>query len=486
MKTNEKHRLTFSKTNFLLQGSGLFSSKYEKIQLLGSGGFTKVYRVQHLMTKEAFACKELPVKKIKDKEKFKNEINIMSKCDHPNIIKLVEIYEDRMFIELIMEECFGGTLFDRLYKNMEEEGEAFSEKEAAKIFKQIMSAIYYCHKQGIAHRDLKMENVLFLYKTKDSPIKVIDFGLSEFQSLPENLLEIISGEKNMMMTGSVGTPHYISPEVIKGKYNQKCDIWSAGVILYAMLSGSFPFNGKSDKDIYKAIIKRKYDFKKDVWKNISNEAKDLINHLLCDEDKRYNAEMALNHPWIVHMAPNAAGTISKLNVKHLEDYKNICNFKKFILTYIATRLKEKEIRDLKELFNAIDTNKDGVLSLEEIKNCLIKLSPEKKINNDEILSLFKGIDTNNSQEIEYTEFISAAIENNEFLKEEKLYDVFKILDKKKKKKISKNELKKALNNEDIDEEELNQFIKKFDLNGDGEIDYVEFITNMSEIAKDIK
>ena len=178
-----------------------------------------------------------------------------------------------------MEECFGGTLFDRLYKNMEEEGEAFSEKEAAKIFKQIMSAIYYCHKQGIAHRDLKMENVLFLYKTKDSPIKVIDFGLSEFQSLPENLLEIISGEKNMMMTGYVGTPHYISPEVIKGKYNQKCDIWSAGVILYAMLSGSFPFDGKSDKDIYKAIIKRKYDFKKDVWKNISNEAKDLINHI---------------------------------------------------------------------------------------------------------------------------------------------------------------------------------------------------------------
>ena len=295
MKTNEKHRLTFSKTNFLLQGSGLFSSKYEKIQLLGSGGFAKVYRVQHLMTKEAFACKELPVKKIKDKEKFKNEINIMSKCDHPNIIKLVEIYEDRMFIELIMEECFGGTLFDRLYKNMEEEGEAFSEKEAAKIFKQIMSAIYYCHKQGIAHRDLKMENVLFLYKTKDSPIKVIDFGLSEFQSLPENLLEIISGEKNMMMTGYVGTPHYISPEVINGKYNQKCDIWSAGVILYAMLSGSFPFDGKSDKDIYKAIIKRKYDFKKDVWKNISNEAKDLINHLLCDEDKRYTAEMVLNH-----------------------------------------------------------------------------------------------------------------------------------------------------------------------------------------------
>ena len=189
----------------------------KKIQLLGSGGFAKVYLVQNLMTKEIFACKELPIKKIKDKIKFKNEINIMSECDHPNIIKLVEIYEDKLFIELIMEECFGGTLFDRLFKNLEEEGEAFSEKEAAKIFKQIMSAIYYCHKKGIAHRDLKMENILFVYKTEDSPIKIIDFGLSEFQSLPMNLLEIISGEKNMLMTGSFCTAHYLSPEILQGK-----------------------------------------------------------------------------------------------------------------------------------------------------------------------------------------------------------------------------------------------------------------------------
>ena len=486
MKTNAKHSLAFSKTNILLRGSGLFSFKYEKIQELGTGGFSKVFRVKNLMTGEIFACKELPVKKIKDKEKFNKEINIMSKCDHPNIIKLVEIYEDKRFIELIMEECYGGTLFDRLLKNMEEEGETFSEKEAAKIFKQIMSAIYYCHSQGIAHRDLKMENVLFIYNTTDSPIKVIDFGLSELQTLPENLMEILSGEKNMVMTGSVGTPHYISPEVLQGKYNQKCDLWSAGVILYAMLSGSFPFDGNTDKEIYKAILKRKYDFKKEDWKHISNEAKDLIKHLLCDEDKRYTAEMTLNHPWLVKMAPNATEAISKLNIKHLEDYKNLSKFKKLILTYIATRLKEKEIKDLKELFNAIDTNKDGILSLDEIKNCLVKLNIGKKMNNDEIIALFKEIDTDNSKKIEYTEFISAAIENIEYIKEEKLLDIFKTLDKDKNGKISKNDLKKILNDEDIDEEELTQFINKFDLNGDGEIDYDEFLANMSEINKDQK
>ena len=486
METNLKHSVIFSKSNFLLRGKGLFPFKYEKVQELGSGGFAKVYRVKNILTNEVFACKELPVKKIKDKEKFKNEINIMSKCDHPNIIKLVEIYEDKRLIELIMEECLGGSLFERLLTNMEDEGEAFSEKESAKIFKQIMSAIYYCHSQGIVHRDLKMENVLFSYKTKDSPIKIIDFGLSECKNLPDNLLEIISGEKNIVMTGSVGTPQYISPEVLQGKYNQKCDIWSAGVILYAMLSGTFPFGGKTDKDIYKAILKRKYDFKNENWKNISDEAKDLISHLLCDEDKRYTAEMTLKHPWLVKIAPNSTGTISKLNVKHLEEYKNISNFKKLIITYITTRLKEKDIKELKELFNEIDTNKDGVLSLEEFKNCLTKLSLEKKMNEDEIISLFKGIDTNYSQKIEYSEFISAAIENIQYIKEEKLLDLFKVLDKDKSGKISKNDLKKSLSNEDIDEEELSQFILKFDLNGDGEIDYDEFINNMIEINNNNK
>ena len=188
--------------------------------------------------------------------------------------------------------------------------------------------------------------------------------------------------------------------------------------------------------------------------------------------------MVLNHPWIVKMAPNAKGAISKLNLKHLENYIHVSNFKKFILTYVATRLKEKEIKELKDMFYEMDVNKDGTLTFTEIKNCLIKLNSEKNINNEEIISLFKGIDTNKSRRIEYTEFISAAIEKNEFLKEEKLLDLFKTLDKDGSGKISKSDIKKVLNNEDIDENELNQFIVKFDLNGDGEIDYDEFLKMM--------
>ena len=410
----------------------------------------------------------------------------MSKTDHPSIIKLYEIYEDSRYIDLVMEQCLGGTLLDRLLKMMEEEDEMFSEKEAAIIFKQIITAISYCHNQGICHRDLKLENVLFLTSQEDSPIKIIDFGLSQCVE-KKKLVQIITGKNfgTMNMQSPVGTPHYVSPEVIKGKYNQKCDIWSAGVILFVMLGGYFPFDGNTDNEVYKAISKKKFNFNNQEWKSISNDAKDLIKHMLCDEDKRYSAEQVLKHPWLVKMAPNRKGAVNKINIKHLENYKNNCNFKKFVLTYMATRLKEKEIQELKKMFLEIDVNKDGTLSVDEIKKCFIKLNKEQKlgINNKEIEDIFKSIDINNSKRIEYTEFITSMLEESAYCKEERLIEIFRMLDKDNSGKISKDEIKKALNDEKVREEDIKNFIKIFDLDGDGQIDYYVFVTGMSDTNK---
>ena len=177
----------------------------------------------------------------------------MSECDHPNIIKLIEIYEDKLHYELIMEELNGGSLTERLIEKVDDDGETFSEREAATIFKQIISAISYCHGKGIVHRDLKMENVIFVDTKGNLDIKIIDFGLSQYDTFKLlSLVNLISEEtaKTVNMNDIVGTPHYIAPEVLKGKYNQKCDIWSAGVILYSMLSGHFPFNGRTNKEIF--------------------------------------------------------------------------------------------------------------------------------------------------------------------------------------------------------------------------------------------
>ena len=470
-------KISINKTNFILEGSGDFNSKFLKIQELGSGAFSKVFRVENKLTKEIFACKELIKSKIKDEKKFRNEINIMSKCDHPNIAKLIEIYDDKRHYEIIMEECCGGTLTERLFKKMDDEGATFSEQEAAIIFKQIISAINYCHAQGIVHRDLKMENVLFVDREDNLDIKIIDFGLGQYSSYQlVNLMDLISGEKTVIMFESVGTPNYISPEVLKGKYNQKCDIWSAGVILYAMLSGTFPFKGKSDKDIYKSILRKKYEYPDKIWKSISKEAKDLIDHMLCSEDMRYSAEQVLNHPWFSKESLNLKHMISKSNIMELQNYKSTNDFKRFILTCLANRLKEEEIKELKETFCEMDINKDGTLTPEEVKSSLNKF-----MNENEIKKMFEEIDINNSNKIEYTEFISALIEKKEYLKEEKLLEIFKTLDKDGNGKISKNEIKNILKGQDFDENDSKQFISKFDLNGDGLIDYYEFVSNMNDL-----
>lgn len=483
------YQLSYSKKNFILQGSGKFIDNYLKIQELGRGSYAKVFRVQNKKTKDIYACKELAKSKINDIQKFKNEINIMSKCDHPSIIKLYEIYEDPRYIELVMEQCLGGSLFDRLIKRMEEEDETFSEREAAIIFKQIITGLSYCHNQGICHRDLKMENVLFLNDQKNSPIKIIDFGLSQCVE-KKKLVQVLTGKNygDVVMNAPVGTPHYISPEVLNGKYNQKCDIWSAGVILFVLLCGYFPFDGDSDNEVYKAIMKKKFVFEDEEWKNISNEAKDLISHMLIDENKRYSAEEVLKHPWFAKMAPNPQRLrgSKKISIKQLENYKNSSNFKKFVLTYMATRLKEKEIQELRRMFLSLDKNKDGTLSVDEIRKCFIQLNEEQKLNisTQEIQDIFNSIDLNNSKKIEYTEFITSMLEESAYCKEEKLMNIFRLLDKDGSGKISKNEIKKALNNENIRDQDLNIFIHKFDLDGDGEIDYTEFVNGMSDINKE--
>ena len=158
MKSEDK--VKFNKETFIIRTPGALKDKWEKRKDLDSGSYGKVYRVQNKITKEFRACKELSKKKIADIDKFNLEISIMSKCDHPSIINLYEIYEDQRHIYLIMEECTGGELFDRILSRIEN-GKMYSEKEAAIIFKQMMNAVAYCHSQGICHRDLKPENILF-------------------------------------------------------------------------------------------------------------------------------------------------------------------------------------------------------------------------------------------------------------------------------------------------------------------------------------
>lgn len=255
---------------------------YEIKKEIGSGAYGIVYEGIHRATGERRAIKAMNKDQIEDKEALENELMILKQLDHPNIVKLFEIYEFGHNIYLVTEMCDGGELFYHITKT-----KYLTESQAAKIMRQIFSAVAYLHSKRVCHRDLKPENFLLKYENDDSSIKLIDFGLS--RSLTDN----------EFMTDPNGTPFYIAPEILEGEYTEAVDNWSLGVILYIMLSGSPPFYGKDNKEILRAVQKGVYTLSLKPFVKCSIEVKDLISKLLVkNAAKRYTASMAYNHPWV--------------------------------------------------------------------------------------------------------------------------------------------------------------------------------------------
>ncbi len=380
----------FNKETFVLKVKGNLTDFYQVKKDLGSGSYGKVFQVKHKVSGETRACKQLQIKQIQNYSKFMLEINIMSKMDHPNIIKLYEVFEDKRYVYLIMEECSGGELFDKIIDKLQHDS-IFTEREAAKIFKQIISAVAYCHKEGICHRDLKPENLLLVNNSDDSPVKVIDFGLSNI------FIDTNSGQ-HQKMTTKVGTAYYVSPEVLAGDYDEKCDIWSAGVILYILLCGDPPFNGPNDNEIYRKIKQKKFTFSNPIWKNVSDQAKELISIMLSEPNKRPSAEDIFQNKWVQELAPNSNEALLKLNPTALKQYGNTNKLKKAVMAFVCSRMKDEEVGQLKETFIAMDKNGDGHLSLEEVKEGLTKVG----LDNLSIEDLFKKMDTDGSGQIDYT------------------------------------------------------------------------------------
>lgn len=193
--------------------------------------------------------------------------------DHPNIVRMFEVYQDPKRYFIVTEHCSGGELFDQIIKRP-----YYSERDAALIMKQVLAAIAYCHSMKIVHRDLKPENLLLDREGDDAIIKVIDFGTSQ------------TFDPTQKMHQTYGTPYYIAPEILSGEYTERCDVWSSGVILYILLCGKPPFDGESDEEILKNVQKGVYKMSGPIWTRISSDGVDLVKKMLCfDADKRITA-----------------------------------------------------------------------------------------------------------------------------------------------------------------------------------------------------
>ncbi|RNA20795.1 calcium calmodulin-dependent kinase type 1 isoform X2 [Brachionus plicatilis] len=258
-------------------------SFFEFKEVLGTGAFSEVILARELKTDQLVAIKCIKRKALKGKEEaLQNEIAVLKKLKHPNIVELVDTFEDDYFVYLIMELVTGGELFDRIVAKG-----SYTEKDASKLIKQILEAVDYMHDQGIVHRDLKPENLLYESPDEDSIIKISDFGLSK-------------GIDSRMMMTACGTPGYVAPEVLAQKpYGKEVDVWSIGVISYILLCGYQPFFDENDSNLFAMILKGEYQFDSPYWDDISESAKDFIRHIMClSVEDRYTCKEALRHPWI--------------------------------------------------------------------------------------------------------------------------------------------------------------------------------------------
>lgn len=252
---------------------------------IGRGGFSIVVEAVNKQSNEKVAVKRIRKDQVEgdDIKLLLREVQIMRKLNHPNILKLYEVFENDEEFFLVMELVTGKELFDKIV----EKGQ-YGEREAANIVRQIVSAVEYLHSNGIAHRDLKPENLLTSVAADGQEmIKIADFGFSK--NFGEDKLKT-----------SCGSPGYVAPEVLTNEdYDNSVDMWSVGVIIYILLCGYPPFYADNAPALFKKIMEVKYDFEDPAWDNVSQEAKDLISHLLVkDPSKRFTAKQCSESAWV--------------------------------------------------------------------------------------------------------------------------------------------------------------------------------------------
>lgn len=257
---------------------------FELKEILGTGAFSEVVLAQERATGKMYAVKCIPKKALRGKESsIENEIAVLRKIKHENIVALEDIYESPNHLYLIMQLVSGGELFDRIV-----ERGFYTEQDASALIKQVLDAVNYLHSMGVVHRDLKPENLLY-YNQDESKIMISDFGLSKME-----------GAANDIMSTACGTPGYVAPEVLAQRpYSKAVDCWSIGVISYILLCGYPPFYDENDSKLFEQILKADYEFDSPYWDDISDSAKNFISNLMQkNPEKRFTCDQALLHPWI--------------------------------------------------------------------------------------------------------------------------------------------------------------------------------------------
>ncbi|XP_050365852.1 CDPK-related kinase 5-like [Argentina anserina] len=326
-------------------------------------------------------------------EDVRREVKILrALTGHTNLVQFYDAFEDSDNVYIVMELCEGGELLDRILSR----GGKYSEDDAKTVMVQILNVVAFCHLQGVVHRDLKPENFLYTAKDESSPLKAIDFGLSDFAKPDERLNDI------------VGSAYYVAPEVLHRSYSSEADVWSIGVIAYILLCGSRPFWARTESGIFRAVLKADPSFDEAPWPSLSLEAKDFVKRLLNkDPRKRMTAAQALSHPWMRNYN-DVKMPLDILIFRLMKMYMRSSSLRKAALRALSKTLTVDELYYLKEQFALLVPNKNGTITLDNIRMALMKNATDA-MKESRIPDLIASLNALHYRRMDFEEFCAAAL-----------------------------------------------------------------------------
>ena len=475
---NLMESLYFLKDSVLIgKGSGNPVDKYKIEELIGKGEFSLVYRATLKSNGESRAFKVIKKdeKNFKQSQELIQEIKLLEETDNPYIVKMYEFYDCPRAICLINEYLKGGSIYDKLKKEKK-----FSEFNTAIIIFQVLSALSFCHSHKIIHRNLNLTNILIDIKDPHfTHIKIIDFSTSA---------KMVKGSE---MEESKSNIKFTAPEVLKGKYNETRDIWSVGVIMYILLTGIYPFDGKDILKIKAEIELCNVNYNNENLKKCSNECIDLLKELLNKDKNRISAQNAIKHIWFKNLNIKERLTFLpfekiKKVLEQIMKFKPKKTLQKLCLAYLVRNFNDESVNDASNLYLQIDYNNDGSIDENEFVMHLKEIIEKtgEKIDESYLKKVFENIDIDKSGTVEYSEFVAAGVKKELILKEQNLRESFDFFDKNKNGLINLEDLRVVfMKFKGFSQDEFNSIVSDVDADENNEIDFEEYKNVMNNIME---
>jgi len=439
--------------------------RFNIIKELGSGSFGVVSLGEDKSSKMIRCIKTIDKSRMDvPQAQIKHEIEVMKSLDHPNIVKIYEVFEDFQNMYIIMEYCEGDELYNHI-RSMQNDKKRFTEKYIAKLMKQILQGVRYCHLRNVVHKDMKPQN-LMLDKSK-MEVKIIDFGVAE----------IFQARQDSSRIGA-GTLLYMAPEVFRKNVTLKSDIWSIGVILYNLATGKYPFYGNSYEQLRKRVQQTEAPIAADFCSH-SPDLRDLVSRMLCHKlQQRWSADECLKHSWFKNAPDDIVNVGTKQEISDkLMNFSQRSQLHAAIYNVVAHQLNvnTKDVKKAVRLFKSMDVDGDGELSRTE----LIKGLKDSDWSDVDVDRLLDVIDADGSGSIGISEFIAGCYQWTE-RHVNVLWTAFQKLDKDGDGRLSAEEFSQVANDSGRfgSKRDIKKMLSELDSNGDGVIDWQEFKTYM--------